>query len=257
MRTHYKLALLLAGGLLSASYAQAQNSKHQLKDIESFSIGLTMQYLETKDSLSAGSAGEGITWDFSAFKAKGDTLTQEILKAEAMANHKNYPNANIVERTSDGKVLFIEKTAAENKLWGIEQPQLNMQYTIPYTFIRRPFAFKDSISSSPARSYDAYGGFKGQGKTSTVADGFGMLVLPTGKFQHVMRVKFEQEFVEQSAASGTMTTHIVTYGWFTADRPGALFRMSTVSIKSQYYNAIMHSTDMLLSENGKAVMAGK
>lgn len=154
--------------------AHAQQKIRSLTHAEDFMPGHTMTYAAFADAADPGAAGKGIIWDFSK-AAISDTVVQEIVAAADIPSSGEYHKADIVERSSDGMLLFIEKTAAENKVWGLDVGDLHMKYSVPYLFIRRPFAYGDSMESKPRRSYEAYGGAQGTGTTRTVADGQGKL----------------------------------------------------------------------------------
>jgi hypothetical protein len=235
--------------LLAPRASSAQSKPIVLNKAEDFRVGHKMVYLELKDTIGLMSVKPGpISWDFSTLRMSGDTVYQELIALPEQYK-KDFPEANLVEKKSDGSMVFTEKTAQESKVWGIERQGMTMPYSTPYVFIRRPFKLGDSIISRPDREYTMYGTqVKGSGFTRTISDGWGTLKLPAGTYE-VLKLSFEQHYTDIAAGSADETkTDIVTHAWFDAKHKGALLRVSEIRIRSKYYNNTLHTTELLLSE---------
>jgi len=242
---------VIAAGLLllAPNVMQAQKKPIELKNVENFSTGHKMVYLALKDSLTIPKAGPSpLVWDYASLKVEGDTIYQELTDVPEQYK-KNFPKANLVEKRSDGTMVFTEKTATESKVWGIERQGMIMPYATPYPFVKRPFLSGDSLTGHPDREYTAYGyHIKGTGNTRTYSDGWGTLILPTGKYE-VMKLVFEQHYVDIADGSGDKTTtDLVTHTWFDTQHAGALLKVTDIRISSKYYNNNMRTTELLLSE---------
>ena len=228
-----------------ANAAQAQT----LKNIEQFKPGHSATYLVYEMLPDAGKSGEDVVWDFSRLKGKPDTMRQIIAVSNGTKYAATFPKSNIVEQNSDGTYTFIEATATESKVWGIANPQMTMAYDQPYIFLKHPMTLHDSISSDCSRTYDSWGGARGTGTTTMVADGWGTLILPSGTYK-ALRVKFTQSYTDIPTNGGAPTqTAVTTYAWFDEQHQSGLFKIDKISINSPYFKKDIEKTSVLIAES--------
>src|SRR5690625_111006 len=238
------LVLLIFPVLLNAQGLIIENA-------ENFENGtvLTFQKCEP-DNVSPQEKGENITWDFTKLIDKNDeTITEEIVAPKETDYYDTFPNADLVEKYSDGRLVYFIKSKDANKMVGFVNPNsgILVHYENPMLFMKRPIKFGDSISDSYSTKYTVSNmDFKGKGNVSIVADGYGTLKLPNNKvYENVLRVKITQnqtdEMVQYSNKIQMTTT---TYVWFRPENASALLKIN--KIESQYYNNNM--VEYLLSE---------
>lgn len=221
-----------------------------IKNAENFVEGiiLTFQNCEN-ENVNVGEPGKKQTWDFSTLKIKKNDLTIEEMIAPELTNMaSNFPDANLVERYSDGRLVFMNKTENENYLLGFVDTNTNivMKYTKPMLFAKRPLKYKDHFDSDFETAYTIKGmDFTSKGNVSIVADGCGTLILPNGKFENVLRVKITQtQIVVLTQYNSQSTTETVSYVWFDDNHTSALLKIDET--KSTYYNDTL--VQFLLSE---------
>jgi len=232
-----RLLFTVSVALISVMNCQAQLV---LKNVEDFSVGSNSRYLKIKDAnnLLPGPSGDNVTWDFSQLSISGtDTAFQEIVNAKESKYSSTFPNADIAEKNNDGSWVFQQKNKDNNIVWGVVSEQgLEMANTTPYTFIKRPFKYKDSIGGVAERKYSLQGQpVNGTNTYYTIADGWGTLKLGNKVYKNVLRIKFAQVFEDRSPSSVTKIT-IVSYGWFDKDHRSSLLKMNHVKIENKWYN---------------------
>lgn len=223
-----------------------------IKNAENFTEGvvLTFQNCES-ENIEVGKAGKNKLWDFSELKKKNNDLTiEEMILPESTAFDKEFSEANLVEKYSDGRMVFMSKTENENHLLGFVDTNSNMtmHYTKPMLFAKRPIKFKDNFNDVYETEFSVKGmEFKGKGTVSIVADGYGTLILPNGKFENVLRVKISQTQTDVMKQYGSQNvTETTTYVWFDENHASAILKIDET--KSTYYNE--KSVQYLVSETG-------
>jgi len=227
-----------------------------LENIEDFSIGKSTTYFITSsNNMQFETKGENIIWDFSQLGVIEDTITQLIVNPESTPFNSDFPKANIVEKNSDGSMIFIEKTDSTNQVWGFITPEkLKIEYLKPYIFIKRPFTYGDSLHSVCTRIYESYNQvYKGKGTSITVSNAYGTLKLPNGIYKNVLLVRFNQiyEDVSQSAGENSVKIKVFSYAWFDKKHTSALFKIDRTIISSPYYNDETENVQYLNTSNPK------
>lgn len=222
-----------------------------ITNAENFSIGTTLifQNCETKNVSLPNKAGKNLTWDFSKLKKQeNDTIIEKMVLPKFTDYEKKFPEANMVEKYSDGKLVFLIKNETENKLLGFidENDKIEIQYTDPMIFAKRPITFGDTITDKFKTQFNTRGmDFNGDGSISIIADSYGKLILPNKTYENVLRIKIVQktinEIVQYNSKSITQTT---TYVWFDKFHTSALLKMDKT--ESDYFND--YSIQYLLRE---------
>jgi hypothetical protein len=222
----------------------------EIQNAENFSEGTILVFQNCySENVTVGEAGEKQTWDFSSLIIKeSNTTTERMVAPESTKFGELFPKANLVEEYSDGRLVYILKTDAENYLLGFVDTTNNItiKYNDPMLFAKRPLKYGDTITDSFTTEYSVRGlDFKGQGTVTIIADGYGQLVLPNGTYENVLRVKIIQEqtdiLIQYSSESKTET---VSYVWFDGTHTSSLLKVDET--KSTHYNN--KSVQYLLSE---------
>lgn len=238
------LILLIFPALLQAQSLVIENA-------ENFKNGtvLTFQKCEP-DDITPQEKGENIIWDFTKLSdTEGEKLTEKIISPTETKYHNLFPDADLVEEYSDGRLVYFTITKDKNNLVGFVNPNsgIIMHYENPMLFMKRPITFGDSISDSYSTKYSVNNmDFIGKGIVSIIADGYGTLKLPNDKvYENVLRVKITQNQTDEMTQYPNkfeMTT--TTYVWFGKENTSALLKIN--QIESQYYND--KTVEYLLSE---------
>lgn len=99
----------------------AVDAQPVIEDAENFSIGMILHYqVCDPQGFEPGPAGPNQTWDFSSLRPLPDTITQWMASPSSHPLGVLFPNANLLEMHSDGKRIFISKTANESYLVGYD-----------------------------------------------------------------------------------------------------------------------------------------
>ncbi|MCE3227110.1 MAG: hypothetical protein K0S32_1661, partial [Bacteroidetes bacterium] len=205
-------------------------------------------------SVNEGNAGANQTWNFSNLISSNDTITEWMVLPSTVPNASLYPSSNLVEKYSDGRYVFIDKTTTQNLLVGYSETNLDIKYPDPVLSAQRPVTFgsifTDTFTSNfVANSYN----FSGGGTVTINADAYGTLILPNGTYSNVLRISTTQIQVDtliQFAITSTTTIKITT--WFDANHNSALLKIDSVGSPSFSQKRVHY----LLSESAVGIKEG-
>lgn len=231
------------------------------QNIEDYSFGDKSLYLQvsgfdsSKVITETKKSGSNIVWNFDQFRNISDTFKQIIVRPDSTSYKDIFPKANTVEKNSDGSLVFTQLKKDSSIVWGYVDDRMQLHYTDPLLFITRPFAYKDSVSDFFERSYKTYGiQYKGTGTASSVADGWGKLIIQGMSFDSVLRIKFQQVSKDVSQADNSvMEIANTTYAWFSPKYNKALLKIDLITVSSPYYSNSTLEMRYLCKENGKLI----
>lgn len=227
-----RLFLLLALGITIESYAQPT-----LTNAVNYSIGDKTQYLECDSAgFNPGSNGAAQTWTFTSLTVT-DTFTQEIVNPSSTGNGSQFPSATFAELSGNGEA-YIENTGNDYKMAGIVESNsgLNMKYPNSMALIQRPVNYMDTLVDTFTSQYSySSQSFTGGGVVTTIADGYGTLVLPDSTYNDVLRIR--TVFMQEDSVSGfpiplNVSIQNVTYMWFVAGFKEPILRADSFAIQT-------------------------
>jgi len=218
---------------------------------EDFTTGKILIFQEATDGIiHIIGKDNSFTWDFSKIKIlSSKTNTQNIVSPETTPFHNLFPNANLVEKNSDGSYVYILKNENENHLVGFVRTkgnEITIKYENPMLLIKRPIQSGDSISDEFSTEYSVRGmDFKGKGVVTIKTDGYGKLLLPNKKYDNVLLIVIKQVQYDTLLQYSTVTKTETTYRlWFDNKHTSALLKITET--KSDSYK---RKIEYLLSEN--------
>ncbi|MDR2004122.1 MAG: T9SS type A sorting domain-containing protein [Prevotella sp.] len=153
-----------------------------------------------------GQPGANKVWDFSKLKTINGayTLTYDLPPLEGDSiyilgdkryNKKNTADEDLIVGTEHNTMYYYHLSGDSLLQTGHENPSVVLAYTSPMVLIQYPLNYGQSVSSA----YNSEGLYSGtvnirtQGTTTTTADAYGKIILPSGDIlSPVLRVKTEQ-----------------------------------------------------------------
>jgi hypothetical protein len=229
-----------------------------INNAENFVPGTILKYQSCYTTgISEGNSGANQTWDFSALKAKPNGLTTVVVdSAKATFYGKYFPDANLVKMYSDGRFVFINKTRDANYLVGYVDTVYDTKTNYPdqQLLIKRPLKYKTTVVDTFFKKmtlqafkkkvkmnyYYAYF----HGIVNVFADGYGRLLLPTGTFDNVIRLKIVQQTGDSVMHASSLINDVTSFVWYDTRHAGFIMRIDS----SQSGSQAMVSAQYLLSE---------
>lgn len=181
-----KLSILL---LLVATNAFCQNPLHKSTNLIRGNDVIIKQQVEYK---SPGRSGEDILWNFSQLYSINDSCR---------VSYQSYDDSTFVSR--EHRTLYYYSCNNDSLfLNGYENPTIKMQYSMPELRMIYPFGYGMSFNDPfyGEGTYSQKYKLVSKGVNETVADGVGMMILPSNDtLYNVTRIYSKQVFTEQKS----------------------------------------------------------
>ncbi len=175
-------------------------------------VGDGFHWIYGNNVSSPGIAGANQTWDFSTLGTLGSTQNDTVIPASSAISAADYPNANIAIQNINYNRYFFYKTSSDSLVnYGIKGASYQGISSDPTKLLLYPFSYNSTFNDTQY-SNENNGGtlYYTSGSSTTLADGYGTLILPSGSFSNVLRVKI----VGSTFSSNTSTTTNYTYYYF-------------------------------------------
>jgi hypothetical protein len=179
-------------------------------------VTTTVSYVDTVPAITPGSAGAGVTWDFSALHTHR-TVTNTVMTPTAGVMGSSFPSSNMcVQR--DTNYLYLDTSNTKVEFWGVSGHILGngvnnaLVYTNPQTILTFPSTytttFKDTATYDRKFGYNAiYQGVqvdslreKERIITSSTMDGWGWLTTPSSGAFSALRQNVLKKSVDSTWA---------------------------------------------------------
>jgi hypothetical protein len=172
--------------------------------------------------VSSGTAGANQIWDYSNLTYGTDEVVENYYQTDT-----NYSQPSTVLCMSGQYIWYLKVNQSEYSLLtdktyiggvppNMGVPMLN--YIDPLKILNYPFTFSDNFNDTVIGTehvgYSVY--YHRNGTSASTADGYGTLILPSGTYQNVLRIKNVQIFRDSISiiAFSTIERHIETYIWY-------------------------------------------
>lgn len=224
-RIVYSLFIFIMPCLLSSKQINILNA-------EQFTIGTTLKFqICNANGVEPGAEGENQTWDFSNLSLVNDTLTEWMVDPAETPYHNDFPGANLVEKYSDGRYVYVFQSENESHLLGFVDTDQNLVINYPDSvlFCSRPLVYTKTVEAPFTDNFtvNSYS-FSGSGTSTLTADGYGTLILPNGTTNDVIRLKIVQEQNDTLLQFGSISkTTSITYAWFDGVHTSALLKIDS------------------------------
>lgn len=186
-----------------------------ITNAEDFTIGTVLKFQKCNPtSVSAGNAGANQTWNFSTLTSLPDTTTEWMVLPSSTTNGSLFPTANQVEKYSDGRFVYVTKTANENYLVGFIDTTSSYpatHYPNPMLFAKRPLNYGTIVTDTFTIT-----GSSALGIVTINPDAYGTLILPNGTHNNVLRVKITEVHP---------WFNFIVYVWFDGINTSALLKI--------------------------------
>ena len=224
--------LLLSLSILPAALsAQPVMTKNEYYD-----AGTMIQMVNCDASMSAGSAGSNVTWDFSGVTTAGGVFTTTVLTDTFTAFTAS---SNLMEFRPDGTVAFLQENNSDTYINGVYDTvsHLTTFYSL-YDDSKRPFTYNSNYVDSYRVNIPSSGGF-GTGLITAAGDAYGTLILPGGTYTNVLRIR-KVRVEHDTVGSSDYITATTSYMWFDTSHRPPLLRLDSVSDATGTSQSLMY-----------------
>lgn len=240
-----KTLYTLAATLLATTSLTAQTS---LTSADITDVGDKIQHFNCDTvGVQAGASGNGVTWDFSTLVPSADTVNLNFIDPSSTPNAASFANATQAQQEENGALSYFELTANEYNYWGSTTDDgqggtVIYSYTDAAKYFSFPLNYGDQSNDNTIAGYNTGGiDFDRTGTITTEYDGFGTLILPTGTFDNVSRIRIHEDNDDVAIYFGqtiTVKTIITTYQWYQKGTKEPLLTISNIDVTASGTNTI-------------------
>ncbi|MBX7107379.1 MAG: T9SS type A sorting domain-containing protein [Chitinophagales bacterium] len=242
------LTFILALWLTLPSYAQITITSANTPDAGD---NFVAQGCDTT-GVEPGNSGANITWNFSSLVPSGETVTYEYVAPEGTPFASSFPSASIVQNVLNSLYIYYNVNESSQSLLGIGGSVMVEVYDNPELLISFPFTYNSTLTDPFSASYEILGLTNYHFGTHTLtADAYGTLILPTGTYNNVLRVKSNTDAKDSMYIFGSSTVnHDVTSSWiwYTAGGKSPILEIVKTTTTSQ--SETIHSKSVAYKSEG-------
>ena len=190
------------------------------------SIGDNINFDEVDaDGVSEGLAGENVTWDFGDIATTGTSFGYELVDVTDAPEFAEFPGANAAADNGVGQFGFVKITGSEYLNYGTYASGIITYYDNPEAVFVFPLSYGTTNTDDFHSSFFSGIDFERSGTTTMEVDGYGSIILPTGTYEDVIRVKVHQLYMDEAdLLPSPIEYDVLLYYWYKEGVKGPLFQ---------------------------------
>lgn len=187
-------------------------------------IGEGFQWISANNVSSPGNAGANQTWDFSSLVTISGTQYDTVIPAYAAPSSSDYPDANIaIQNLNYNYYSFYKNCNDSFAYYGAKGLSWQRISTDPSKMLTYPFTYNSTFNDNYYFDENSGGTlFYTTGSSVALADGYGTLILPSGTFSDVLRVKTTGSTYYSSSSN---TTYYTSYYFYLPGNHQPIFKL--------------------------------
>lgn len=229
-----KLNFLLSLAVGIMAYAQPTVTR---SGVDRINVPITFRSGDvTGTTITAGSAGANVTWDFSTYTAV-NVVTATTNACPGQTNCFRFPTANRITKPSaadtyDFNIMTDTEATTIGGYFGPTMGDGTVTYTDPLTDFKFPMTYMQQFDDNyQFNSVSATSSTSEAGSQSFNADGYGTVITPTGTYNNVLRVKRMRSATQTMPGFPPMNYTNESYQWISQESGTVLsFGINTITI---------------------------
>ncbi len=195
-------------------------------------VGDAINFQEVSTAgLTPGAAGANVTWDFSDITTLPNYYGYELINLADAPENDQFPGANLAADNGVDAFGFIKLTSSEYTNYGVFAGGVITYYDDPEELFVFPMSFGTTNTDNLHSTFFSGIEFERSGTTVSEADAYGTLILPTGSFENVLRVKVAQDYTDDATLLPSPIIYDFTlYYWFKEGVLGPLFQYFELNV---------------------------
>jgi hypothetical protein len=176
-----------------------------------------------------GTAGANQIWNYANLVINTTTTVMNYVDPSTTPYTSSFPTATVCY-TNSPLYSYMKANATEYSILGISSSSYTLIYSDPEILFNYPFSYGQSITDSLKGSYTVSGfSFYRSGTRTTTADGYGTLILPSGTYTNLLRVKVIQDYKDSTSLGSVTYVYNTSYVWYDGVHKNASFRIYNTS----------------------------
>jgi len=145
-------------------------------------------------NINASTGGPNITWNLTALNAMGGAATTAWLDPTSVPSATAYSGCTIVSKQGSLYSYYkaVSSPSTQLEFMGVTSSSLNMNLSNTAIYQRYPFAFTYYVTDTYSGNFTFSLSGTASGGGTVVADGTGTLILPSGTYNDVLKIRSSQ-----------------------------------------------------------------
>ena len=247
--------ILLSIGVLTSVLSLGQAPILTTSNINGIGTSQTYYVADSNATNLDAITGMGITWDYSTLQGYANTVDNTILDATTAANAADFPTSVFADELQ-GNFMIYENQVADSIFaqgYTFSEPTVGdvlvQLSTDELKIMHYPFTYPDSFTDSLSGTADITGGIPVSGtytgNVTTVADGYGTLLLGTNSYSDILRVKIVESSVADLGFLGSIPLVRTQYNYYQPSTQNFPIFMHTSLEAAGTIQTIVYSKDPL------------
>lgn len=153
-------------------------------------IGTTFNYMRFTWDGNPGTAGANQTWDFSALS--GQSSAMAYIDPSTAPSGSSFGSANMCTNAAGQVYQFNNNSVSAQEIHGFYTASGTTVYSDPEKIMQFPCNYQTNWTDNLAGSIST--GFTRSGTVTGEADAYGTLILPSGTYSNVLRIKVIEDY---------------------------------------------------------------
>ncbi|MEZ4938163.1 MAG: T9SS type A sorting domain-containing protein [Crocinitomicaceae bacterium] len=217
------------------------------------SIGQSFSYLRFTWDGNPGTTGANQSWDFSALS--GQALAMSYIDPSTAPSASSFGAANICVNAASQVYQFNNNTSSAQEIIGFYTASGTTVYSDPEKIMEFPCTYQTTWNDNLSGTIST--GFTRAGTVSGDADSYGTLILPSGTYNNVLRVKIVEDYEDSYQGTPIYMTLNTIYMFYLEGQHSPILALthSNTAGQSTYYGNYMDNpvlgTNTIEEENLK------
>jgi hypothetical protein len=258
-----KLLLLSSALLLSHTVSIAQCPTLTFANIGLQTSDVIKTYSADTTGIVQGTSGANQTWNFGSLVISSTSNTKTCVAPSGTPSSSSFPAATVSINYSN-IYDYYTINSTEYTYLGTASSNPTMAYSDPQKILTYPFSYTNTFTDNIAATYLLGVNTVRTGTSTTTADAWGTVILPSGSYSNTLRIKIIQNYVDSNIYFKA-TTHQESYLWFDGTHKNPILNINktrivnplsgttvtkSVSVSSDVYgNGIEKYNDNLIPAN--------
>lgn len=173
----------------------------------------------------AGPSGSAVNWDFSNLSTI-DNRYEMVVSPSQSPYANQFPGTNYCRNIYSGPGTYNHYLSTSEALYylGFSTSTFFLKYDDPQKLIEFPFTYNDSFVDTTILMTET---FIETSYLNTLADAYGIVTLPNGTYENVLRIKTTAITIDSSFLTGEVTnSNLIEYNYYSQDVVGPLLIIS-------------------------------
>lgn len=240
MKYWFLFLLFITARIISAQPTVTSSISGTAGDVFSYEI-------MNADGFDVGADGADVTWDFSDITSTGSNNEYTFVTAASTPYDFEFTDANLAQDDGAGNYTYYNSTSSVYAFYGAAILDVVAVYDDPEQLFVFPFSFGSTNTDDLHCEFTSGVEFERAGTTTLEADAYGTLILPSGTYTDVLRIKTIQDYSDDAIGYPVLLNYYFqTYFWVKEGIKGSLLEYAEQEVTGSFPSS---TQTLLMNDN--------